>query len=155
MNQLGLKPLFTVHKENIDWYCLLGNKPVLTQAHSYDILVINTHPLLCLSLCVITRISYSSWVIIITYNCLIDGYPPFGVLYVQIFNFAAYKESHYMKRCDNALLQMLAHDLQPLAIVEYPGFMNYINSMGAHAKLPTKHTLLNTLLPAKCRRQFL
>ena len=54
-----------------------------------------------------------------------------------------------MKRCDNALLQMLAHDLQPLAIVEYPGFMNYINSMGAHAKLPTKHTLLNTLLPAK------
>lgn len=54
-----------------------------------------------------------------------------------------------MKRCDNALLQMLACDLQPLAIVEYPGFMNYINSMGAHAKLPTKHTLLNTLLPAK------
>ena len=54
-----------------------------------------------------------------------------------------------MKRCDNALLQMLACDLQPLAIVEYPGFMNYINSMGAHARLPTKHTLLNTLLPAK------
>ena len=27
--------------------------------------------------------------------------------------------------------------------------MNYINSMGAHARLPTKHTLLNTLLPAK------
>lgn len=58
-------------------------------------------------------------------------------------------ESQYMKRCDNALLQMLACDLQPLAIVEYPGFMNYINSMGAHARLPTKHTLLNTLLPAK------
>ena len=63
--------------------------------------------------------------------------------------FVVCTESQYMKRCDNALLQMLASDLQPLAIVEYPGFMNYINSMGAHARLPTKHTLLNTLLPAK------
>ena len=27
--------------------------------------------------------------------------------------------------------------------------MTYINSIGTHARLPTKHTLLNTLLPAK------
>ena len=57
----NLKPLLTGHKK-----ALIGsNKPVITQVHSYDILVINTHP----RLRVITRISYSSWVITIKYNC--------------------------------------------------------------------------------------
>ena len=54
-----------------------------------------------------------------------------------------------MKKSDNSLLNMLACDMQPLSIVEYPGFMNYINSMGSHARLPSKNTLINTLLPAK------
>ena len=73
------------------------------------------------------------------------------IFYFTIFMYLCFLciESQYMKRCDNALLEMLAQDLQPLAIVEYPGFMSYINSMGSHAKLPTKHSLLNTLLPAK------
>ena len=61
----NLKPLLTGHKESIDWQSLLGNKPVITQVHLYDILVINTHPQLRLD-SVITRISYSSWVITIT-----------------------------------------------------------------------------------------
>ena len=47
----NLKPLLTGHKESIDWQSLLGNKPVITQVHSYDILVINTHPWLRLGLC--------------------------------------------------------------------------------------------------------
>ena len=37
-------------KESTDWLSLLGNKPVITQVHSYDILVINTHPRLRLGL---------------------------------------------------------------------------------------------------------
>ena len=60
-----------------------------------------------------------------------------------------YIEPLYMKKSDNSLLNMLACDMQPLSIVEYPGFMNYINSMGSHARLPSKNTLINTLLPAK------
>ena len=54
----NLKPLLTGHKKGIDWLSLLGNRPVITQVHSYDILVINTHP----RIRVIIRISYSSWV---------------------------------------------------------------------------------------------
>ena len=43
----------------------MGNKPVITQVQSYDILVINTHPRLQLWIQVITRVLYSSWVITI------------------------------------------------------------------------------------------
>ena len=39
----NLKPLLAVHKRSIDWYSLLGNKPVISEVYSYDILVINTH----------------------------------------------------------------------------------------------------------------
>ena len=60
-----------------------------------------------------------------------------------------HSEPLYMKKSDNALLHMLACDMQPLAIVEFPGFMSYINSMGSHVRLPSKQTLINTLLPAK------
>ena len=44
------KPLLAAHKRSIDWYSLLGNKPVKSQMHSYDILIINTYPQLCLTL---------------------------------------------------------------------------------------------------------
>ena len=47
------------YKRNIDWYSLLGNKQVITQLHLYDIFVINTRPWTR----VITKISYSYWVI--------------------------------------------------------------------------------------------
>ena len=57
----NLKPLLTVHNESIDFW-------VISQVHSYDILVINTHPQLHLGTPVIIRISYSSWVITITYR---------------------------------------------------------------------------------------
>ena len=46
----NLKLLLTGHKESIYWQSLLGNKPVITQVHSYDILIINTHPQLRLGL---------------------------------------------------------------------------------------------------------
>ena len=52
------KPLLLSYKGSINWYSPLGNKPVITQLHSYAIFVINTR--------VITKISYSYWVITIT-----------------------------------------------------------------------------------------
>ena len=55
----NLNPLLAVYKRTIDWYSLLGNKPVTSQVYSYDILVINSHPWLRLWIRVITRISYS------------------------------------------------------------------------------------------------
>ena len=41
MGEHNLKPLLTVYKESIDWLSLLGNKPVISQVHSYDILVLS------------------------------------------------------------------------------------------------------------------
>ena len=43
----NLKPLLAVQKKSIDWLSFLGNKPVISQVHLYDILVINNHPQLC------------------------------------------------------------------------------------------------------------
>ena len=42
------KPLLAFYKGSIDWCSLLGNKQVITQVHSYDI--IYTHPRLRLGL---------------------------------------------------------------------------------------------------------
>ena len=43
----NLKPLLVVHEGSIDWQSFLGNKPAISQVHSYDILIINTNPWLC------------------------------------------------------------------------------------------------------------
>ena len=47
-HNLKLK-LFT--KEALIGRVFLGNKPVISQVHSYDILVINTHPFFASDLC--------------------------------------------------------------------------------------------------------
>ena len=46
LNEQNLKPLLAVYKKNIDWCMFLGNKQIISLVHLYDILVINTHPLL-------------------------------------------------------------------------------------------------------------
>jgi len=97
---------YSSHKSSIDWYSLLGYKQVITQVHSYDIFVINTCPLSTLVFAlplVITKISYSYWVITITYpgawvdqrNCQggylvipqrtgwITSYPPVVISYMM------------------------------------------------------------------------
>jgi len=59
---------YSSHKQSINWYSPLGYKQVIIQVHSYDIFVINTCPQLRLGLVLITKTSYSYWVITITYS---------------------------------------------------------------------------------------
>ena len=61
----NLKPLLTIHKESIDWWSLLGNKPVQPRYIHMISLLLTLIP----RTYVITRTSYSSWVKT-TYNTL-------------------------------------------------------------------------------------
>ena len=66
LNIATLKPLLAVHKKALIGRVFLGNKPVVSQVHLYDILVTKHSTSALPWTCATTRISYSSWDITIS-----------------------------------------------------------------------------------------
>ena len=59
------------------------------------------------------------------------------------------RESSKCKILDNALIEMIATDLQPLSIVEDKGFIKYTSLLDPRYQLPCRKTVSTKLLPAK------
>ena len=50
---------------------------------------------------------------------------------------------------DNALMNMIAIDMQPLSIVENKGFVNFVHHLDRRYQLPSRKKISTTMLPEK------
>lgn len=57
--------------------------------------------------------------------------------------------SRKKEQLDEALVNMIARDLQPLSMLEDQGFLNFCEVMDRRYQVPTRKHLCNTLLPEK------
>ena len=59
------------------------------------------------------------------------------------------KDSAKCKKLDNALVEMITTDMQPLSIVQDSGFKKYTSILDPRYELPSRRTITRTMLPKK------
>ena len=59
------------------------------------------------------------------------------------------RDSSRCKKLDNALIEMIATDLQPSTIVEDPGFLKYTTLLDPRYEPPSRRTIMRRILPEK------
>lgn len=62
------------------------------------------------------------------------------------------RESSHCKKIDEALVRMLAVDLQPPSIVEDRGFLNFIRAVDPRYQPPSRRTIMRNILPDHYKR---
>ena len=59
------------------------------------------------------------------------------------------RESPRCKKLDNALIEMICHDLRPGSMVDDSGFLKFVYALDQRYEPPSRRTVMRSLLPAK------
>ena len=76
---------------------------------------------------------------------------------IIVNNFKFLEESQRKKKLDDALVKMIATDLQPISIVNNQGFQDFLKVIDSKYVPPSRRTITRDLIPklhSTCKSQF-
>lgn len=80
---------------------------------------------------------------------------PFKRKQLAITNYIPKKISvDSQKKIDNALIKLFTKDLQPFSVVDDVGFKEFVNLLNPGYKIPNRHAISKTLIPAAYEKCF-